>query len=129
MKITVEAAAKMTKLSVSGVRQISAKLKLGKIEGGKKVFTMAEVKKLKGQKAGPRKTKKSAKPAATRKPAAVKRAPRASKPVVQKAVQKREEAKVEAKAPAVEKRPFWGFLGIGRKQKTKVSIMDLQGKK
>ncbi|MGD0728343.1 MAG: hypothetical protein ABSB63_22775 [Spirochaetia bacterium] len=139
MKITVEAAARMTKLSVSSVRQISAKLRLGKQEGGKKVFTMAEVKKLEGQKKAPRKAKKAAKsaraakPAATRKPASAKRASRAPKPVVQKAVkkpvQKKEEPKAEAKAPAVEKRPFWGFLGIGRKQKTKVSIMELQGRK
>jgi hypothetical protein len=80
----------------------------------------------------PAKAAKTAKPvkrAAGRKPAAAKRAPRATTPVAQKPVQKKEEVKVAVKAPAVEKRPFWGFLGIGRKQKTKVSIMELQGKK
>jgi hypothetical protein len=123
MKITVEAAAKMTKLSVSSVRQKSAKLKLGKQEGGKKIFTMAEVKKLKGVKQGPRKAKKAKKPAARKRVTSS----RASKPVP--AVHKKEEVKVEAKAPVIEKRPFWGFLGIGRKPKAKVSLMALDGKK
>jgi hypothetical protein len=72
---------------------------------------------------------KAAKRAAGKKPAAAKRASRAAKPVVQKPVQKKVETRAPVPAPAVEKRPFWGFLGIGRKQKTKVSIMELQGKK
>jgi hypothetical protein len=139
MKITVEVAAKMAKMSVSAIRQKSAKMKLGRKEGGRKIFTLAEVKKLGGQKHAPGKGKKTKKPAAKKrttapkaaKPvAAARRAPAAKKaPVVKKAVVvvKKEEVKVQAKPPVVEKRPFWGFLGLGRKPKAKVSLMEVKG--
>lgn len=133
MKITVEVAAKMAKMSVSAIRQKSAKMKLGRKEGGRKIFTLAEVKKLGGQKHAPGKGKKTKKPAAKRRTTA----PKAAKPVAaarkapaaKKAhvVVKKEEVKVQAKPPVVEKRPFWGFLGLGRKPKAKVSLMEVKG--
>jgi hypothetical protein len=123
MKITVEAAAKMTKLPVSSVRQISTKLKLGRKEGGKKVFTMAEVKKIGGVKDGPRKTKKTGRPAAR------KRVSASPASATAPAAKKNQQVRTAARVPVVEKRPFWSFLGIGKKPKAKVSLMELDGKK
>jgi hypothetical protein len=133
MKITVEVAAKMAKMSVSAIRQKSAKMKLGRKEGGRKIFTLAEVKKLGGRKDAPGKGKKTKKPAAKRRrtvPKAAKSVAAARRaPAVKRApvVVKKEEVKVQAKAPVVEKRPFWGFLGLGRKPKAKVSLMEAKG--
>jgi len=100
--------------------------------GSKKAVPPAKAARTK--KAGKKKVgkAKTARTPVARKPAAAKRASGSARPAVQKPVQKpvqKVEAKPEAKPAPVEKHPFWGFLGIGKKQKAKVSIMDLQGKK
>ena len=61
MKLTVQDVAKMTKLSVSTVRQYSWRMKLGTKEGTRKFFTQAEAKKI-GSKSLPKAAKKKAKP-------------------------------------------------------------------
>ena len=49
MKYTVELVAKMTGLSPSSVRVYAIQRKLGKLEGGKKLFTLEEVNKLRSR--------------------------------------------------------------------------------
>lgn len=118
MKLSVEAVAKMTGLSPSTVRQYAWERKIGKIEGRAKVFTLAEAKKLGGLKDGFRKTKPKAAPKKAK--TAVKRTTPAKVSLAP--------ANATPRPPAIEKRSFWSFLGIGRKPKEKVSLMEVRAK-
>ena len=123
MKLTVEEVAKRTGLTESTVRQYARQKKLGKLEGRSKVFTLAEAKKLGGLKDGSKKAKRAKRPAAAR-PKTRPSPKRDARVTVQK-----EPAKTEAKLPSNEKKSFWSFLGIGGKPKTKVSLMDVKGRR
>jgi len=123
MKLTVEEVAKRTGLTESTVRQYARQKKLGKLEGRSKVFTLAEAKKLGGLKDGSKKVKRAKRPAAARP-----KARRSPKREARVAVRK-EPPKAEAKLPSNEKKSFWSFLGIGGKPKTKVSLMDVKGRR
>ena len=122
MKLTIQAVAKMTGLSESTVRQYAWQKKLGKLEGRTKVFTLTEAKKLGGLKSASATKRKRKKPT-TRRPitARPKKAIRAKDPI--------ESPKTGQKQSVKEQRSFWAFLGIGRKPKNKVSLMQAGIKK
>ena len=122
LKLTIQAVAKMTGLSESTVRQYAWERKLGKREGRTKVFTLAEAKKLGGLKSASAAKRERKKPT-TKKAARVR--PREIVPA--KVVG--EPPKTDQKQPIKERRPFWAFLGIGKKPSTKVSIMQASVKK
>ena len=123
MKLTIQAVAKMTGLSESTVRQYAWERKLGKQEGRQRVFTLAEAKKLGGSKEGSNKRKKTKKSTTTKR----NRKARPKKPTL--AVVRNEAQKVELEPPVKEKRSFWAILGVGRKPKAKISLMEVKGKK
>jgi hypothetical protein len=122
LKLTIQAVAKMTGLSESTVRQHAWQKKLGKLEGRTKVFTLAEAKKL-GVLKSTSATKQKRKKPATRRPITA----RQRKPTPSKGA--KESSKTEQKQSAKERRSFWGFLGIGRKPKTKGGLMQASIKK
>jgi hypothetical protein len=117
LKLTIQAVAKMTGLSESMVRQYAWEKKLGKLEGRTKVFTLAEARKLGGPRSASAAKKERKKPTA-KKAARV----RPRKAVPAKVVG--EPPKTDQKQPLKERRSFWAFLGIGRKPRAKVSIMQ-----
>ena len=119
MKLTVEAVAKMTGLSASTVRQYAWERKIGTKEGRLRVFTIAEAKRLGGLKEGTRRKRPRRKAVAK---------PRASHGKVTVSPVNREPPRTEARQPELEKRSFWSFLGIGRKPKPKVNLMEARNK-
>jgi hypothetical protein len=96
---------------------------LGKLEGRTKVFTLAEVSKLGRRKNGVKPTQRQKKPRPQRESPEM----RLRKAVPRKSAKK--PGKVERKPLMKERRSFWAFLGIGRGQKTKVSLMHATVKK
>ncbi len=101
MTHTVESISRATGLAGSTIQKYAWNMKLGRIEGKRKIFTEAEAKKL-GL-------------GARRSPSA-KRAGRPRANAVLPAV-KKEMPKVEAKPPVTGGRSLWGILGIGKKPK------------
>ena len=123
LKLTIQAVAKMTGLRESTVRQYAWQKKLGKLEGRSKVFTLAEAKKIGGLK-----DVWKAKSARKKLPAVKKAAGARPKKDVP-AVSSREPAKVEQKASMKNRQSFWTFLGIGKKPRAKVSLMQTATKR
>lgn len=122
LKLSIQAVAKMTGLSESTVRQYAWQKKLGKLEGRTKFFTLAEAKKLGGLKSASVEKQKGKKPATKRAKTVRPRKAIAAKAAV-------ESPKTEQKQFVKERRSFWSFLGIGRKPKAKVSLMQASVKK
>jgi len=117
MKYTVESIAKATGLAGSTIQRYAWSMKLGKIEGKRKVFTEAEAKKLSTMKDG------SGRAARRRKPVSAKRATKPQPKKVSPSVVKKETPIAELKTLPAEKRSFWSFLGVGTKPKAKVSLV------
>ncbi|MGA2379945.1 MAG: hypothetical protein ABSG85_11625 [Spirochaetia bacterium] len=95
---------------------------MGNLEGRTKVFTLAEAKKLGGLKSATATTRPRKKPSTKR---FAKVRPRKAVP----AKIAKESSKTEQKQPVKERRSFWSFLGIGRKPKARVGIMQASVKK
>jgi len=123
LKLSIQAVAKMTGLRESTVRQYAWQKKLGKLEGRSKVFTLAEAKKIGGLK-----DDWKAKSARKKLPA-VKKAARARPKKNVPAASSKEPTKVEQKAPMEKRQSFWALLGIGKKPRAKVSLMQTTMKK
>lgn len=107
MKYTVDSISKATGLAGSTIQRYAWSMKLGKIEGKKKIFTETEAKKL-GLGAKKAISVNSGRPRANALPPAV----------------KKDTPQMESKPPAAERRFLWGILGIRKKPKEKVSLLS-----
>ena len=122
LKLTIQVVAKMTGLSESTVRQYAWEKKLGKLEGRTKVFTLAEAKKLGGLRSASVAKKERNKPTAKK---AARVCPRKAVPAKVAGAP----PKTDQKQPLKERRSFWALLGIGRRSKAKVNLMQASVKK
>lgn len=120
MKLTIEQASKLTKLSIPTLRVYASRQKLGKKVGNKRVFSQADVQKvLKGSKKSLAK-KKAKSPLKKRSRRTVKTEPivaSVSKPTAAK-------PKPNMMATRSPKPSLWTRLFGNRKQQQKVSLMD-----